>query len=201
MDKESIIVDAQYQPSEVIKQNPDNPCPAEILDSLGLLDVKYIGFDGKLHRGQIVVAIHVMSEVEAFFKRALELEFPIEKVIPAADPRYGWDDQKMMADNNTSGFNYRAVAGTKRTSQHGKGMAIDVNTRLNPCIRYDKQKKLTNPPGSVWRKQVPGTLHSSHPLVLLMEGFGWHWGGNWTLEKEGIVDYQHFQKPRWRSVY
>lgn len=193
--KTSLIVDSQYQPSEVIRQNPDYPCPDEILDSLGLLDVRYVGFDGKLHQGQMVVAIHVMPEVEAFFKRALELEFPIEKAIPAADSRYGWDDQKMMADNDTSGFNYRVVAGTSRISQHAKGLAIDVNTRLNPCTRYDKKKKVTHPIGAVWDKKVPGTLHADHPLVLLMEGFGWEWGGHWTLEKDGIVDYQHFQKP------
>lgn len=190
------IIDSQYQPPEVIKQNPGCLCPDEILGALGLLDVRYIGFDGKLHQGQIVVAMHVMAEVEAFFQRALELEFPIEKVIPAADPRYGWDDQKMMADNDTSGFNYRLVAGTKRISQHGRGLAIDVNTRLNPCIRYDKKKKITNPLGAVWDKKAPGTLHADHPLVLLMEGFGWEWGGHWRLKTDGIIDYQHFQKPR-----
>lgn len=196
MDEKSVVIDAQYQPSEVIKQNPESRCPDEILGALGLLDVRYISVDGKLHQGQIVIALHVMAEVEAFFQRALELKFPIEKVIPAADQRYGWDDQKMMADNDTSGFNYRVVAGTKRISQHGKGLAIDVNTRLNPYTRYDNKKKITHPLGAVWDKKIPGTLHNDHPLVLLMKGFGWEWGGNWTLEKDGIVDYQHFQKSR-----
>lgn len=188
------IIDSQYRTSEVIKQNPDYLCPHDILETLGLLEVRYIGFDGHLHQGQIVVARHIMAEVEAFFQRALELEFPIEKVIPAADPRYGWDDQKMMADNNTSGFNYRVVAGTQRISQHGQGLAIDVNTWLNPCTRYDKKKIITRPMHAVWDKEIPGTLHADHPLVLLMEGFGWEWGGHWTLEKDGIIDYQHFQK-------
>ena len=196
MDEKPIVTDAQYQPHDVIKQNPDYQCPDDILESLGLLGVRYLGFDGKLHQGQIVVALHVMAEVEAFFQQALDIKFPIEKVIPAADPRYVWDDQKLMADNVTSGFNYRVVAGTRRLSQHGKGLAFDVNTRINPCIRLEKGRKIVHPLGATWNKQAAGALHADHPLVRLMEGFGWEWGGNWTLKHDKIVDYQHFQKSR-----
>ncbi len=195
MDAKTTIIDSQYQPSEVIKQNPELPCPEEILESLGLLDVQYMGFDGKLHKGQIVIALHVMAEVEAFFRQALELKFPIEKVIPAADGRYKWDDQRLIADNATSGFNYRPIAGTKRLSNHARGLAFDVNTRVNPCIRFEKGRKTTHPIGAVWDKQAAGALYAGHPLVRLMEGFGWEWGGHWTLKRDGIVDYQHFQKP------
>ncbi len=194
MTKTKIITDSQLSTAGAIVSNPDNPCPDEILQSLGLMEVQYLGFDGYLHKGQIVVATEVMAEVEAFFKNALEIKFPIEKVIPASTEPYKWDDQKLMADNVTSGFNYRVIAGTNRLSAHGLGKAFDVNTKLNPCIRFGKNKKIIRPLGSKWNKTIPGTLHAEHPLVKLMEGFGWEWGGNWTAEEDGIIDYQHFQK-------
>lgn len=195
MTKTKIIIDSQLPASEAIAVNPDNLCPSEILQNLGLMEITYIGFDNNLHKGQIVVATEVMAEVEAFFKNALEIMFPIEKVIPAAAHPYRWDDQKLMADNVTSGFNYRVIAGMNRLSNHGLGRAFDVNTRLNPCIRYEKGKGIVKPPKSKWDKNILGTLHGEHALVKLMEGFGWEWGGRWTAKKDGIVDYQHFQKP------
>lgn len=194
MTKTKIIIDSQITAAEALAQNPDMPCPEEILHDLGLMEVEYWGFDRELHQGQIVVNTEVMAEAEAFFKNAIELKFPIEKVIPAASKEYKWDDLKLMADNVTSCFNYRLIAGTDKLSNHAYGRAFDVNTVQNPCIRYEKNKRLVQPPKAKWDKDVPGTLYAGHPLVKLMEGFGWEWGGNWTPES-GIVDYQHFQKP------
>lgn len=189
------ILDSDLTLQEALADNPANPCPDEIRAMLGLMSVTYIGSDKRVHIGQIVVAESVMAEVEEFFKQALAMEFPIEKVVLAADPRYVWDDEKLMADNASSGFNYRLIAGTNKPSLHGRGLAFDINTRLNPYIRREGRKKIVQPRGAAWDKSVPGTLHAEHPLVKLMEGFGWEWGGHWTLEKDGIVDYQHFQKP------
>ncbi len=199
-----LIIDSELTQAEALAQNPEAPCPVEILDTLRLLSVRYLGFEGLEHRGQIVVAKMVAGEVETFFRQALALRFPIEKVVLPADKPYRWDDQKLMADNATSGFNYRLVAGTSRISQHASGLAIDVNTRINPCIRLvNDQKILVNgqktidSPDALWDKEVPGTLYADHPLVRLMESLGWEWGGHWTLEDDGIIDYQHFQKlPR-----
>ncbi len=190
------VVDSRLTRQEALAQNPDNPCPEDILQSLDLLEVSYLGFDECQHVGQIVVAKSVIGEVEKLFKQALDIKFPIEKVVLAADPRYLWDDEKLMADNASSGFNYRLIAGSDRPSLHGRGLAFDINTRLNPYIRWEGDQEIVQPPDAVWDKKEPGTLYAGHPLVKLMEGLGWEWGGSWTLEKDDIVDYQHFQKPR-----
>ena len=41
--------------------------------------------------------------------------------------RYGADDHRSMAADNTSGFNCRFVAGTQRWSMHAYGLAVDLN--------------------------------------------------------------------------
>lgn len=179
--------------TQALAQNPAQICPEEILDSLGLMEVTHLGFDGKYHDGQIVVALSVMGEVDAFFRHALELEFPIEKIIPAAHPKYMWDDEKLMADNVSSGFNYRLIAGRDKPSLHGLGVAFDINPHQNPYVRYENGKNITQPNGARWKKDTPGTLCAEHPLVIMMEGFGWEWGGNWSRES-GRIDYQHFEK-------
>ncbi|HET7673165.1 MAG TPA: M15 family metallopeptidase [Candidatus Saccharimonadales bacterium] len=198
MPKTKTKIDSKLTTSQALAQNPDMPCPDEVLHGLGLMEVEYLGFDGKIHQSQMVVSTEVMAEVEAFFKNALELKFPIEKVIPASAPDYKWDDAKLMADNVTSCFNYRVVAGTNKLSNHALGRAFDVNPVQNPCLRYDlhreKNEKIVRPPKSKWNASAPGTLYAEHPLVKLMEGFGWEWGGNWTRES-GIIDYQHLEKP------
>jgi hypothetical protein len=187
------IIDSQLTLSQALTGNPERPTPSDIQQNLGLAEVAYLSFDGRRHIGQIVVATSVMAEVGAFFRRALELKFPIDRVIPAADPRYEWDDEKLMTDNISSGFNYRLIAGKGLPSLHGQGRAFDINPRQNPYIRYEGDRKITEPSGAIWDKNEPGTLYAEHSLVLLMEGFGWEWGGHWVPES-GRTDYQHFQK-------
>ena len=190
------VVDAQFDTAEVILQNPDRSCPDDVFDTLGVLSVQYRGFDDRVHTGQIVVAIDIMSEVEAFFQQALELAFPIERVIPVSAPGYRWNGKKVLADNLTSGFDYRKVATQKKMSLHSLGRAFDVNPQQNPYIRYEeggRKEILHVPEGTKHDPSKPGTLYDRHPLVLLMEGFGWTWGGRWT-PADGRVDHMHFEK-------
>lgn len=188
-----MINDSSLSPQEALKQNPESICPEEVINSLGLMTVEYIGFDERIHVGQIVITQSLEAEVETFFRHALEQKFPIEKVIPAADKVYGWDDERLMADNVSSGFNYRLIAGSQEISMHGLGRAFDINPVQNPYIRYEKDKEIVQPPGTRWNPAIPGTLSGDHPLVKLMEGMGWEWGGNWT-RSSGRIDYQHFEK-------
>lgn len=178
-----------------IVSNPDNPCPPEILARQIALTVPYVDFKGRQQEGVIEVDKSMAQDVADFFTLALKLKFPIERVLPASHPDYKWDDEKLMADNVSSGFNYRTIAGTNRLSNHALGRAFDVNTRLNPFIRYEKGRTIVRPPKAVWDKSKLGTLYAGQPLVELMEGRGWEWGGRWTAKDDGIVDYQHFQKP------
>lgn len=191
-----LTVDSNFAPHEALALSPEQAreCPDEVLQSLGLMAVHYWGFDAREHAGQIVLATRVMADVEAFFQMAYELRFPIAKVVPAAAAEYQWDDLKLQEDNVSSGFNYRKILGTDTLSTHAFGIAFDINPQQNPHVVFGEEETTVYPPEATWDPEAPGTLHAEHPLVKLMEGLGWEWGGNWTPDT-GRTDYQHFQKP------
>ena len=175
--------------------NPAAHCPSDILAEQVALPVVYYDMDGLLQQRIIEINRAAANDVTAFFTLARKLKFPIAKVVRASDEPYRWDDLRLMADNATSGFNYRPVTKTGQPSWHALGLAFDVNTRLNPYISYYGGTEETEPDGATWDPTIPGTLYGSHPLVNLMKKRGWEWGGDWTRDS-GRVDYQHFQKPR-----
>jgi len=177
--------------------NPAKPAPPEVVDQLVSLEVSYRDFQHIPHKDIIEVNRALKDDVISFFKYAYYLNFPIHEVSVSSDPRFNWDDNKLMAANVTSGFNYRTIAGTDRPSQHGLGRAIDVNPRQNPYIVLDDQgNPVVAPRGASWLMGTPGTLHRDHPLIQLMLSRGWVWGGNWTLQDldGAVIDYQHLQK-------
>jgi len=180
-----------------IKVNPANPAPADVLSQIVSLKVAYRDFSRTPHEGIIEVNRDRKDDVITFFKYAYYLNFPINEVGVSSDPRFNWDDNKLMAANVTSGFNYRTIAGTNTPSQHGIGRAFDVNPRQNPYITLDDQgNPVVAPNGAQWLIGAPGTLHKDHPLIQLMTSRGWTWGGNWTLQDldGAVIDYQHLQK-------
>lgn len=180
-----------------IKLNPANPAPPEVTSQLVSLQVAYRDFQHVPHEGIIEVNSALKDDVITFFKYAYYLNFPINEVGVSSDPRFNWDDNKLMAANITSGFNYRTIAGTNRPSQHGLGRAFDVNPRQNPYITLDDQgNPVVAPKGAAWLTGTAGTLHKDHPLIQLMQSRGWTWGGTWTLQDTdgAVIDYQHLQK-------
>ncbi len=195
MDTSSYIIDSALSDAEILLENPAFPAPREIVAAIQVCEVVYVGYDGKMHQGQIAVHSAIAHEVEDFFALARELSFPIEKVIPISDKKYAWDDETSCTDNNSSGYNYRTIMGTDRLSKHARGCAFDINPAQNIYIRYDEEGNeiFRSPKNGVYDETVPGTLTANHPLVLAMKAKGWVWGGDWTKE-EGRVDYQHFEK-------
>jgi peptidoglycan LD-endopeptidase CwlK len=189
-----VIVDSNITPEQAIRANPSKgQCPARILRQQCLLTVHYVGFDGQLHRGQIVVHEDATTDIHDFFALAEKLTFPISGVVPLAHPDYTWDrDQTVLRANLTYGFNYRPVHGTGRLSDHSHGLAIDVNPMQNPYIRHGD--KPLHWPSVVWSPKAPGTLTATHPLVRLMESRGWTWSGHEHVTPEGhtVIDYMHF---------
>lgn len=177
--------------------NPANPAPPDVVSQLVSLEVSYRDFKNRPHKDIIEVNRALKDDVITFFKYAYYLNFSINEVGISSDPRFNWDDDKLMAANVTSGFNYRTIAGTDRPSQHGLGRAIDVNPRQNPYIVLDDQgNPVVAPQGAEWLAGTPGTLHRDHPLIQLMQSRGWTWGGTWTLQDTdgAVIDYQHLQK-------
>jgi len=158
--------------------------PSEIRNNLTLVTVPYFSFDREVREGQLVVHKEVTEDVQQIFGKLSEMRFPIQKMTPIVT--YGWNDDKSMADNNTSAFNYRFISGTDRLSNHSYGRAIDINPMQNPCVQ---ESGLTAPPNTRYDVNVPGTMTES--IVSLFTSNGWKWGGNWTQPK----DWQHFEKP------
>lgn len=182
--EENIIIDSNMTFAEATK---GTEAPKPLLDSLRLLDVEYYSFDKKLHKGQILVHKLIKDEVIIFFDKAKSIRFPIHSVIPIV--KFGWSDEKSMAANNSSAFNFRKVEGSDKLSNHAYGLAIDINPFNNPVI-YSNGR--ISPEGAVYNEDGEGVFTADHPLVKGMKRQGFRWGGDWNTLK----DYHHFDKIR-----
>lgn len=153
--------------------------------------VDHIGFDGRTHRGELIVHQDLVPEVITVFERLYRLGFPIEK-IRTVDHYPGADDELSMEDDNTSAFNCRGIPGSEHWSQHAYGRAVDLNPRLNPCVYSTGTFQPHNAAEYLDRNRSdPGLLHNADPAVRAFTDRGWRWGGDWTEP----MDYQHFERP------
>jgi peptidoglycan LD-endopeptidase CwlK len=159
--------------------------PEEIRDELTIVTVPYFSFAEMSGEGQLVVHTDLEEDVERIFEELRIMRFPIQRMVPIV--AYGWDDNVSMADNNTSAFNYRVIAGTTTLSHHATGRALDINPVQNPYIGADGS---VAPPGAVYDLSQKGTV--TPEVVSLFKSCGWQWGGDWSDRK----DWQHFQKPK-----
>ncbi|MFZ0453875.1 MAG: M15 family metallopeptidase [Ignavibacteriaceae bacterium] len=180
-DTVKIISDSNCSLSEALS---GKNIPSSIRKLLTIVPVYYYSFDGRLHKGQIVINKNLAEDIKEIFKKIKERKFPIDKVIPIY--KYNWDDKTSMKDDNTSAFNYRTVKGTKILSKHASGRAIDINPKLNPQIK----NRLTIPKNSFYNKRLPGTVSDTSFIVRAFLAKGWRWGGHW----KHLKDYQHFEK-------
>jgi hypothetical protein len=141
---------------------------------------------GEIRQGELVVAHSIAEATARIFERLYALRFPIERVRPIDD--FDGDDDASMAANNSSAFNFRAIAGTSVLSHHAHGVAIDLNPRLNPMI----VRGVVHPPAGASyldRSHVrPGMIVRPGPVVAAFEAEGFHWGGEWP----DLRDYHHF---------
>jgi hypothetical protein len=150
--------------------------------------LRYVGFDGVAHTGQLIVNERVVPSVIQVFRTLFAARFPIRRMRPV-DVYRGSDDRSAAADN-TSSFNCRkAVApGATSWSMHAYGEAIDVNDVENP---YLEGARVIPPAGKEYvdRARVrAGMAVDSGVLVNAFARAGWGWGGRWS----GSPDYQHF---------
>lgn len=158
--------------------------PQEITEQMVAIQVEYLNYDGDSAIGTLIVNKKIAKEVTEIFKEIKKLDFPIEKIIPISE--YEWDDDKSMEDNNTSSYNYRVVANTKKLSNHSFGMAIDINPRYNPMITKGK----ISPKNGSYSVKNKGTITADSEIVKIFKKRGWNWGGDYKTLK----DYQHFDK-------
>lgn len=167
-------------------------------DNIGREDLRYLrllycGFDGETHVGEMITNAQIADEILEIFRTLYENDYPIEKI--QLIDEYGGDDDLAVADNNTSCFNYRVVAGSTKLSRHALGMAVDINPFYNPYVTYPNGVKHSSPEGSdIYADRsadFPYKIGGEGDLCLqLFDAHGFTWGGRW----KSVQDYQHFQK-------
>ena len=166
---------------------PDCPvAPA----ALRQVELDYVGFDGRLHRGELIVHEMAVDDVVNIFGQLRRLRYPIERM-RNVDRYAGADDELSMEDNNTSAFNCRPLPHSDSWSRHAYGMAIDLNPLINPYIDGAGDLQPNNAGRYLDRRRTdPGLLHNGDPAVLAFTDRGWTWGGAWR----NPIDYQHFER-------
>jgi hypothetical protein len=161
-------------------------CPVGPVE-LRLLLVDYWGFDGQVHRGELIVHRDHARRMLAVFGKLFTARYPIQhlRLLDA----YRADDDRSMAANNTSGFNCRRVSGSSSWSEHAFGHAIDLNPLRNPYVT--RGGRVSPPAGRPYAnraRRAAGMIHGRDPVVRAFAAAGWRWGGSWS----GSRDYQHF---------
>jgi hypothetical protein len=163
-------------------------CPVS-LDELRHLRVPYQGFDGRPHRGEMVVAASAVEAVRRAFGALFAQRFPIRRMHLVDD--YGASDHASIEDDNTSAFNCRRATGQARWSEHAYGRAIDVNPIENPYVAADGTT--VHPASRPYldrSRHRRGMAHRGGVLVRAFARVGWGWGGAWRPPSP--TDYQHF---------
>ena len=160
---------------------------------LRYLELSHYDFNGEEHIGQMVCNRQIADDLLYIFRKLYETEYPIGRMRLIDD--YDASDQLSMADNNTSCFCYRRIAGSKTLSKHSTGMAVDVNPLYNPCL-YVRSGRVLPPEGKPYardrdrRKDIPGKIDTADLCYRLFLSRGFRWGGSWR----SLKDYQHFEK-------
>jgi len=163
-------------------------CPVS-LNSLRYLTLTYIGFDGKEHRGELIVNKSVAKDFVSIFRELYNIKYPIRKMRLVSD-YHGSDFASIEADN-TSAFNCRPVDGTNRWSKHSYGKAIDINPIENPFVT--KSGHTSHKASKKYLKRVKinqAVIVSGDKVVQIFQKYGFKWGGYFKSYK----DYQHFAK-------
>lgn len=160
-------------------------CPVPV-SGLRLVTLTYWGFDGLPRDGQLVVNRDAVRPIVRVMHVLYDARFPIRQMVLV--DRYGADDDRSMAADNTSAFNCRPVEGTTRWSQHAYGRAIDINPVENPYVLGDHVSPPSGRRFADRSKHAMGMIHAGDAVVRAFASVGWRWGGYWASPK----DYQHF---------
>ena len=167
-------------------------CPVGFGD-LRLLTMRYVGFDGRAHIGQMVVHRRHARDLVSVFRELYEARFPIRRM--QLIDAYDGDDDRSMAADNSSAYNCRKVAGTSTFSHHAYGAAVDINPVENPYITADgvlpaAGRRFVDVDRSADADAPRGVIVADDVVVRAFARIGWKWGGVWNE-----ADYQHFHAP------
>src|SRR5262249_22714593 len=129
-----------------------------------LIKFSYWGFDGAIHDdGEIMVMDAAAENVLRIFNKLRDIHFPIAKA--RLINHYDGSDDASIADDNTSAFNSRNVAGTNSLSLHAYGLAIDLNPLENPYVQHlGENLKFSPPAGAAYTNRFKGQREKQHRL-------------------------------------
>ena len=163
------------------------------LDDLRYIHVLHKDFNGETKEGEIICNAYIAADLLDIFMKLYEAGYQIEKIRLVDE--YNADDETSMRDNNSSCFNFRFISHTTKISQHGLGLAVDINTLYNPYTKVVDGKRILEPATAgeyVDRdKNFPHKIDHDDLCYKLFTEHGFEWGGDWTRTK----DYQHFEIP------
>lgn len=168
-------------------------CPIK-LEDLRLVQVRHYDFFENIKDGALVVHKSVASNVLVIFEKLFEVNFPIQNM--QLMDMYNGDDEASMADNNSSCFNFRKIAGSSKVSMHSYGLAIDINPVQNPAIVLNEEEgsvSIRPKEGMKYLNRTNNRPGMVEPVIEIFKTHGFDvWGGNWNTP----IDYQHFQVER-----
>jgi len=168
-------------------------CPVGLND-LRYVEVAYRDFNGQYNIGELIVHRSIADEVVSIFKKLYAIDYPIAKMELVSN--YKGSDFASIEADNTSAFNCRFIAGTKKWSNHAYGKAIDINPLENPFVSGKGTTAHKRSIPYLKRKHQKSSsadralLLASDPATQIFKKYGWIWGGDW----HSIKDYQHFEK-------
>jgi hypothetical protein len=169
-------------------------CPVP-LSELRVLTLTYHGFDGRTHRGQLVVNENAVAPLSRAFKRLYAIGFQIHHM--QLYDTYGGNETRRPADGDfTASFECRQASASPCTglsntttgswSEHAYGEAVDLNPVENPyvgCGMTRDPTALSYVDRSRLRRGMvtPG-------VAAAFASVGWGWGGAWSGSTK---DYMH----------
>jgi D-alanyl-D-alanine carboxypeptidase-like protein len=167
-------------------------CPVP-LSQLRLLTVSHWGFDGRVHKGQLVVNHDVAAPLAKVFRRLYDLRFPIRhmRLVDQYGPKRA---QPRDGDVSGSFVCRKAVPSpctggraTRSWSNHAYGHAVDLNPVENPYVGCGRTRNRASARFTDRSRQRKGMVTPA--VVRAFRSIGWGWGGDWTGRTK---DYMHF---------
>lgn len=160
-------------------------------------DLRYLlilhrNLEGKAVVGEMVVNKEIAADVLDIMEELFLKSYPIERV--RLIDYYDADDEKSMAANNTTCFNWRPKSGSTQISKHALGLAIDINPLYNPYYKFFEGTETVRPiEGTPYIDRLSGypyQIEEGDDCYNAFISHGFTWGGSWR----SVTDYQHFEK-------
>lgn len=165
-------------PDGVLARSTWTPeCPVTV-DELRYVTVRFVGFDGAEHTGELIVHADVAEDVTRVFAALHAARFPLEEVRVIS--REELSAPPTGDGNVTSAFVCRPTVSGDRWSEHAFGRAIDLNPFHNPYVRGDLIIPELAGAYTDRGHLRPGMIVAGDVVTRAFAGIGWGWGGDWT---------------------